>query len=198
MTLTPPTPGSIHGLYPEAPALKLPGHGPAVRRRLSDPALRYRVARRCLADVRPPGVLGRARDGVGPGRETRAAPASRVVAAASPQRQGVHQPAPGPEVVQPARQADRGAAAERPLEHLPVVPHLPDDLVGPALLQAERLAEARCAEHALDVRVPRQHVARVCGPSRVRLHDASAAPAETRCLGGAVRAPAYANALVAR
>ena len=68
--------------------------------------------------------------------------ASERLALTSLSGQRIQQPAAGPEIVQPAREADRAVAAQVPLEALSGIPDRADNVVLPAPHRPERTAEA--------------------------------------------------------
>src|SRR6185312_2381738 len=74
----------------------------------------------------------------------------RAAAPPSAERHGVHQPALGPQAIEPALELQRRFGTDIALEHLAVIAHLLDDVVGPFVVEMQRLAHAgRDAEHAL-------------------------------------------------
>src|SRR5436305_2826153 len=93
----------------------------------------------------------------GAGRLCRTTTVALSVATATPpltDRHGVHQPALGPQIVVAAFELQRRAKTEIAVEYLAVIANQFDGVVGPLLVEPERLAHARSgAEHALDGRI---------------------------------------------
>src|SRR6516165_6922146 len=72
----------------------------------------------------------------------------------SADRHCVHQPAVGPQIVEAALEFELGVLAQRAIKDLTVIADQLDLVIGPFLVEPERLAHAGSdAEHTLDVRL---------------------------------------------